>query len=176
MANDGTVIIEDARLVFRNFEGRETMYNSAGDKNFCVVLEESVARQMATDGWNVRRLKPRDDDPEGEPYVQVSVGYKIRPPKIYMITSKGRTPIGEENVEILDWVDIKLVDLIIRPYSWNVGGRGGIKAYLQTMYITIEEDYLDLKYADVPNALPARTDQRELEGYDGHVVEGEWHD
>lgn len=173
---EGTVVIEDARLLFRNLEGRETMYNSKGDRNFCVVLDEDVARQMAADGWNIKVLKPREADESGEPYIQVSVGYKIRPPKIMMLTSRGKTPIGEAEVELLDWVDIKTVDLIIRPYSWNVGGRGGIKAYLQTMYITIEEDYLDMKYADVPTALPSRPDQQELERYSGDTIEGEWHD
>lgn len=159
---DGTVTIENARIIFRNFAGKEGMYNAEGDRNFGVILDPDVAEQMAKDGWNVKTLKPREDDEstEGTPWVQVSVGYKIRPPKIYMITTvKGqprRTPIGEDEIELLDWVDIENVDMILRPYNWSVAGRGGIKAYLQTMYITIVMDALDEKYADLEDALPVR--------------------
>jgi hypothetical protein len=53
-------------------------------------------------------------------------------------------------VEALDWVDIAMVDLIINPYEWAVSGKTGIKAYLASIYITIAEDALMLKYAEVP--------------------------
>ena len=35
------------------------------------------------------------------------------------------------------------VDIIIRPYEW---APGAIKAYVKTMYVTIEEDELEQKY------------------------------
>jgi hypothetical protein len=59
----------------------------------------------------------------------------------------------EDTVEILDWADIDNVDLMIRPYDWAIK-RGkdeasGRKAYLQSLYITIIEDPLQLKYGDL---------------------------
>jgi hypothetical protein len=63
-----------------------------------------------------------------------------------MITSAGRTPISEEMVETLDYADISLVDLIARGYEWDVNGKKGIKAYLQSMFVTIQEDPLEQKY------------------------------
>ncbi len=73
-------------------------------------------------------------------------------------------------LEVLDWVDIAKVDLTIRPYHWGFGGKSGIKAYLQTLYITIHEDPLDQKYEHLEE-LPARGGRTaELEAAPEHVV------
>lgn len=159
---NATVLIEGARIIFRNFAGKEGPMNAPGERNFCVVLEDpKLAEDMANDGWPVKQGKEMEDGEIRDPFIQVKVGYKGRPPKIVMITSRGRTNVGEDEVEMLDWVVFKNVDLIFRPYNWNVGAKSGIKAYLQSLFVTIEEDALDLKYSDVPDADPKH---RELEG------------
>lgn len=152
---DNTVMMEGVRIIFRNFEGKEGQYNRAGDRNFGVILpSREVAEQMAADGWNVKWLQPREED-EGEeteetPWLSVSVNFgKGKPPRVVLITSRGRTNLGESEVEMLDWADITNVDLIVRPYSWDVNGKQGIKAYLQSIYVTIEEDELEKKYAEL---------------------------
>jgi hypothetical protein len=151
-APDNTVIMEGVRIIFRNFSGKEGQYNREGDRNFAVLLDEKTADAMAADGWNVKMLKPRDDDEEGsvpQAYLPVAVNFRGRPPRIVMITSRNRTNLSEDQVETLDWVDILNVDLIVRPYEWTVNGKSGIKAYLQSMYITIEEDPLEAKYSEL---------------------------
>ena len=55
------VLIDDARIIFRNFAGKEGMYNREGDRNFSVILPPDLADQLAKDGWNVKWLKARDD-------------------------------------------------------------------------------------------------------------------
>lgn len=149
------ITIENARIGFKNFEGRETPYNPAGKRNFCVFLEEELAQKLIEDGWNVRRLQARE---EGEPdlgYLQVAVSYGNVPPKIVTITSRGKTILSEDDLKILDWADIKEVDLIIRPYNWVLqeGTRAekrGVKAYVKAMYITLVEDEFESKYYGVP--------------------------
>jgi hypothetical protein len=154
MPQDNNVVMEGVRIIFRNFEGKEGQYNRAGDRNFAVLLDDQVAEAMAADGWNVKWLKVREEDAdEGETpqaYLQVSLNFdKGRPPRVVMITSRGRTNLDEETVSQLDWVEITNVDLIVRPYTWEVNGKTGIKAYLQSIYVTIEEDELERKYAEM---------------------------
>lgn len=150
MANDDKpmqFMIEDAQIVFRNFEGKEGMYNKAGDRNFAVILDPATADAMAKDGWNVKQLKDRDEDEPGDFYIEVAVSYKNRPPRVVMITSTSRTNLDENSVEVLDYADIAQVDLIANAYRWEVNGKTGIKAYLKSMFVTIEEDELERKYA-----------------------------
>lgn len=142
-----TFMVEDARLVFRNFSGKEGQYNREGDRNFSVILNEEVAKLMLKDGWNVKYLASRDEGDPDTPYIQVAVSYKNRPPHVVMITSTARTNLTEESVEVLDYADIAMCDLIARAYEWEVNGKTGIKAYLQSMFVTIEEDALQRKYA-----------------------------
>jgi hypothetical protein len=161
--------MEDVQLAFRNFAGAEGEFNRKGDRNFSIILRPEEAEGLERDGWNVKYLRVREEGEQPQPYIQVSVSYnpKARPPKIVMVTSKGKNPLGEEMIELLDFVDIKTVDVILNPYSWTVSGKSGIKAYLQTMYITIEEDPLDLKYAEIGGA-------HEIEAGPGFdIIEGE---
>lgn len=166
--------LEDVTIAFRNFEGKEGPYNSAGTRNFAVFLEADVAERMVADGWNVKQLKPRDDEEDGQPYITVAVSYKNRPPKIGLVTSKSLTYLGEEEVEMLDWVDIETADVTLNPYEWVVNGKTGVKAYLSSLFVKIYEDYLQLKWTAYVEE--ARSGQRALEAapdyVEGEVLEG----
>jgi hypothetical protein len=148
----GPVTIEEARLIFRNFSGAEGKYNREGDRNFNVLIPTDVAEAMEKDGWNIKWLEPREEGDERQARLEVAVSYKGRPPRIVMITHKGKVTLTESMLSILDWVEIKNADLIIRPYQWDVNGRQGIKAYLQSLFVTIREDALEIKYSDVGDA------------------------
>lgn len=151
MAQNDTYTIEGADIMFRNFAGRERDYNAEGDRNFCVMLDDRAANELRADGWNVKELKPREEGDSPRPYLTVSVNYKKgRPPRVVMITSRGRTDLGADEVEILDYAELDNVDLILSGYRWDVNGNQGVKAYLKSMFVTMHEDALDLKYAQVP--------------------------
>lgn len=153
MANE-VLKIENANILFPNFAGNETQYNRAGDRNFCVEIDETVVNRLVKDGWNVKTLAPRDEEEEEKEryYIQVSVSFRNRPPKIMLITRRAKTELDEESVKSLDFLDyrndVREVDLIISPYNWEVNGKSGVKGYLKTAYVEIEEDEFAEKYAD----------------------------
>lgn len=141
------IIIENARLLFNNFSGKETIYNREGDRNFCVVIDDAkTAEKLKLDGWNIKTLPMRDEDEEPTHYLKVRLKYDPIPPNIYLITSRNKTLLTEETVGSLDFAEIKNVDLIIRPYNWTTMNNSGVSAYVKTMYVTIEEDVFASKY------------------------------
>jgi hypothetical protein len=156
--NDGTFLVEGAQFLYRtNFRGEPEQYNERGDRVFNLKLPEELARQLMSDGWNVKMSKPRKDaKPEeieefvSEPYMEVKLGYKVHPPRVVMIGDKSgkRTELGEDTVSVLDEMEYANIDLVVRPREYDINGKQGIRAYLKTMYVTIVEDDLDLKYAD----------------------------
>lgn len=153
MANDQTIQLDNVRIAFRNFAGKEGQYNREGDRNFSIVLDDDTAERLKADGWNVKSKEPREDGDGWFHHLPVSVSYKGRiPPRIVMLTSKNRTVLDEDMCELIDWAEIESVDVIVRPYDWAVSGKTGRKAYLKTIYVTIVEDPLDMRYEHLPMA------------------------
>lgn len=154
MANSESVLMEGVQIIFRNFRGEEGKYNQKGSRNFGVLLSDDIAHAMAADEWNVKWLNRGDDEEDAMPqaWLPVEVSYRYRPPRVVLITSRGRTNLDEASVEMLDWANILNVDLIVNPSRWSVNEKTGIKAYLQSMYVTIEEDALEQKYSQLDEA------------------------
>lgn len=154
--DDKNVTMQGVRLLFRNFRGAGGQFNAEGNRNFSVLLDPKTARAMARDGWNVKELKVREEGDEPEFALKVTVKYGKVPPRIVMLTSRGRTDLDEGTIGVLDHAVILDADLIVRPYEWEVQGKAGISAYLQSLYVTIQEDELELKYSEFNPATPSR--------------------
>lgn len=145
MAN--TLIMENAKIRFRNFAGRPDEYTREGDRSFALVIEdEDLANKLREDGWNVKMRLPKEEGAEPWYYLKVKVNFDGIPPKIVEVTSLNRVALNENTVGILDTAELKSVDVEVSPYHWEIGGRSGITAYLKTMYATIEEDPFAAKY------------------------------
>lgn len=64
---DTSIMFEGAQIMFKNLSGKEGKYNRAGDRNFCLFLDPQDAAQLAKDGWNVKELKPLDEQEDPSP-------------------------------------------------------------------------------------------------------------
>ncbi len=151
------VTLENARILpgqFKNFSGEKDKYNPQGRREFCIVLDTETADALVEEGWNVKQLDPRDDDEAPTPYIKACIRFDNIPPTIYMVTGKNnkKTLLTEETIGNLDYVQIEYADIILSPYCWEMetkdGVNSGIKAYVKTMYVKVEEDDLAAKYAD----------------------------
>ena len=46
---------EGSQLIFRNFEGAAGKFNNAGDRNFCLIIDEELAAQLDGLKFNIKR-------------------------------------------------------------------------------------------------------------------------
>jgi hypothetical protein len=175
-----TVTFRDAAIIFKNFTGEKRQYNSEGDRNFSILLDEAWALDLGEKGWNVKPLKRREEDEEQLYHLKVSVAFDRMPPRCWLVTSGGRTLFGADMVGMFDKLPSIKVDLVISAYDWEVNGNRGRKAYLQSLFFHMYEDELELEYADMPQlgAAVGEVGPREIEAgsqlaydYDGEVVE-----
>lgn len=152
---DYNIILEDVKLIFRNFRGEKGQYNPLGKRDFCVILSPKDGAKFEKDGWNVKWFEPREEGDERTPYMQVAVNFDgTIKPKVVMLTKGGKTRLVEDNIDVLDWAEIKTADVSIRPYNWEVNGKSGVKAYLKTLYVTLYEDEFESKYYDNEEDIP----------------------
>lgn len=151
------IVIENARLMWRNFAGKAKQFNDAGKRNFSIALSEEQALAMIADGWNIKKKEPREEGEEPLYHFPVKVNFESNyPPRIFLITyanGKKRTQLTPGTAIAADMVEIELADVTINPYErkdadGNVTSR---TAYLKTLFITVHEDPLELKYADIPD-------------------------
>lgn len=148
--------IEGGRMIYRNFSGRKDQYNAAGNRNFGVCVDDEMAENLKADGWRVKYLRARPDDPEQHQQAWLPVKVNMdgqRPPIVYLITSRGKLQLDADTIGQLDVVRVRNADMVIRPYIYPATPTrdSGVAAYLRALYVTIEEDDLELKYGDIPD-------------------------
>ena len=139
--------IDDARIIFKNFEGRGDKFNREGDRNFSLLIEDpDTADALADRGWNVKIKQGRDEDEEPFMRLPVKVKFTEYGPNVYLRTGDRVNKLDEESIGCLDNIDIESVSMDIRPYDWEVNGRTGRTAYLQSMEVVQRIDRFAARY------------------------------
>lgn len=145
----GILQIDDARIIYRNFRGEGGKFNREGDRNFAVVIpKQELADELLNRGWNVKIKPPKDEEDSPFMYLPVKVKFNDRGPQVYLRTGDRVNRLDEETISVLDDIDIRSVDLDIRPYDWDVNGKSGRTAYLQSIEVIQEIDRFTARYAE----------------------------
>ena len=138
--------IDDARIIFKNFEGRGDKFNREGDRNFSLLIEDpNTADALKREGWNVK-IKENEDDVFMR--LPVKVKFTDYGPNVYLLSGGRRVKLDEESIGMLDQIEIESVDMDLRPYDWDVNGRTGRTAYLQSMEVVQRIDRFAARYAN----------------------------
>lgn len=157
-APKGILQIDNARIIYRNFTGAASKFNRDGDRNFSVLIDDqAVADALIKEGWNVKIKPPRE---EGEaPFMHLPVKVKCNAygPVVYLKTGDKVNKLDEDSLFCLDDVEIESVDLDIRPYDWEVNGKEGRTAYLQSIEVTQRLNRFAARYQE-----PSRDDEETL--------------
>lgn len=147
----GILQIDDAKLMFKNFEGRGDKFNREGDRNFAIRIDDpDVADALIREGWNVK-IKQGQNEEDG-PFMRLPVKVKFTDfgPKVYLKSGRPEPILlDEESIAMLDQIDIECADLDIRPFDWEVNGRTGRTAYLQAGHIVQRIDRFAARYASL---------------------------
>lgn len=160
--------LDSCELIFRNFAGTEGKFNRAGDRNFCVILNEDEAKSLKAAGWNVKQRPPREDGEVLPPYLKVKVKFHDDgTPKIYRLDldpsgKPRRDPNGDvvkavltpDTVGQLDSAYIVDAQLTISPYHYDVNGSKGVSAYCRELTVVIKMDPWTAKYEDFSDDIP----------------------
>ena len=142
--------IDDARIIFKNFEGRGDKFNREGDRNFSLLIEDpNTADALQREGWNVKIKEGRDEDDGPFMRLPVKVKFTDYGPNVYLISGGRRVELDEESIGMLDQIEIESVDMDLRPYDWDVNGRTGRTAYLQSMQVVQRVDRFAARYASM---------------------------
>lgn len=141
--------VNDTRIIYRNFRGEGIKFNREGDRNFAMIIPtQDLADELISRGWNVKIKEPREEGEEPFMYLPIKVKFNDRGPQIYLVTGDRTNRLDEDVVSMLDDIDIRSVDLDIRPYDWEVNGKTGRTAYLQAMEVTQEIDRFAARMAE----------------------------
>lgn len=152
-----TLDIENARVLFKNFSGAKSEWNRNGTRSVDIIIEDAdVARMLAEDGWNIKQTKVRDEGDEPEYYVNIILNFESAfggpDVTLRLVDSDGnlvnRVKLDENTVSSLDKLKILFADVRINPHEWEMGGRSGIKGYVDTMIVTARQDPFMAKYAE----------------------------
>lgn len=148
MEKRNVIIDKDAHIRYKNFSGRESEMNPLGARNFCLDIDPEIADQLQAEGWNVKWTKPQEDGDVATPFIKVNVKYGNFPPRIWTVTSRGKTLLEEGDVYQLDKLRIIKIMLTVNPFEYKPGRLSG---YVDEMYVTIAPSAFEDEYGDIPD-------------------------
>lgn len=139
---NGYLEINEARIIWPNFEGRGDRFNKQGDRNFHLIIPDQENAEALLNnknqfgnGWNVK-IKQREDGEAPFMHMMVKVKFNGRGPNVYLVSGNRQVRLNEDTIKCLDDIDIMYVDLDVRPYDDMMpNGQSFRSAYLSAMRV-----------------------------------------
>ena len=143
-------------LIYRNFAGAKTDYNDAGNRNFCIKVDEADVEGLVNANINVKRNK---DD---EPYFKVNVRYDNVPPTVVRVKPladgrKLKTVLDEDSLKSLDKALIADASISVSPYFSKKNKRW--TCYLASMMFTPLIDPIQEEIDALDSVYPTEDDE-----------------
>lgn len=172
MARGMDVTFNDVTLRFKNFSGKETEFNSAGNRNFRVDITPEMAEYLGNielttksgqpvKGANIKTFVPKNET-EPRYSIQVKIG-DYEPDQMWYVTSKGKIRLTLDNVGVLDRMYIEKAKVQVHFSAWEMRGKYGIAAYLKNLVAWVREDDFADDLEDIPeiggSAVPVTDDE-----------------
>ena len=162
----------------RNPKNPQEILNRAGDRNFCICIGDydnngifvpnyEIADTLESLGFTVKKkVRQRVDQdglPIGDPidflFLKVNVKYRkdsdangnpvVKGPKVFLQSGNTTIQLKEDTLGTVDNIRIVGCDIDIRPYNWNVVGKTGTTAYLNSIWIKQDIDRFDERYNEM---------------------------
>lgn len=172
-----THTIRDAKIVFRNFAGAKGPFNEEGVRSFSVLLDEALAAQLTDAGLNVKAMRNLDDDGANPMFhLPVAVSFRVRPPRIYMVTGDGhsiplrKTMLPEDALSMMDNLEFSACHMVLSVSNYDVRGTKGKKCYLQSFFGHVLMDELEREYSTVEDMMYG--DSKDYAAID-NIIDGE---
>lgn len=150
MARIDDINIENGAIAYSNFSGRPTQYKPEGGvRTVTFIIPEESVDALTAAGWKIRKQVFEDESYRyllEAKFTFRNRNGQPRDPKIFIIKNGKPVHVTEDTVDTLDRVDILSVDAVIGPVHWEWGGKEGITAYINSMYLNIKENPIDEKY------------------------------
>lgn len=142
--------VSNASLIFKNFKGEAKKFNAKGNRNFHIQLTKELADGLLSDFSDLNIKFPEDDlDESYNPHIVVKIATNNKIPEVYKIIGDKSIQLTERTLGTLDNDKFDNVDLVLRPYHWEINDKTGTSLYLQKGYFTVEEDIFSKKYSRI---------------------------
>lgn len=152
---NGDLSVEGAVIIWTNFAGKPTKFNSAGGKRtFALVLSEEIADELRDEGWNIKIRDPKEEGDDPLIYTEIVVNMESKyPPQVVLYSEfRGRKSVNQldgDSIGELDRINRENVDLIIHPYEHGRTSDYRYKGYARAIHVIQGQDgYFSDKYAD----------------------------
>ena len=135
----GRLLVDDAKIIYKNFAGRGSDYNKEGDRNFSLVIPQEFVEGLLADGWNV---KEKVSQSTGEKFYVMPVTVRYFDENgdgcdAVMKANGSKIILNPDTIGQLDRADIVRCDMDIRPYFWKYGNKSGKSAQLEVISVEI---------------------------------------